>query len=37
MMLRAAGIRVVQQDTGGSQGRKLIFRTDDGSAAIQLL
>ncbi|MDC0684860.1 chemotaxis protein CheD [Sorangium atrum] len=37
MMLRAAGIRVIHQDTGGSQGRKLIFRTDDGSAAIQPL
>ncbi|WP_437592337.1 chemotaxis protein CheD [Sorangium sp. So ce1000] len=36
-LLRAAGIRVVQQDTGGGQGRKLIFRTDDGSAAIQPL
>ncbi|WP_437281116.1 chemotaxis protein CheD [Sorangium sp. So ce375] len=37
VLLRAAGIRVVQQDTGGNQGRKLVFRTDDGSAAVQLL
>ncbi|WP_437669725.1 chemotaxis protein CheD [Sorangium sp. So ce131] len=36
-LLRAAGIRIVQEDTGGGQGRKLVFRTDDGSTTVQPL
>jgi chemotaxis protein CheD len=36
-LLREAGIRVIQEDTGGSQGRKLIFRTDNGHAVVQPL
>lgn len=30
-------IRVVGQDVGGHQGRKLVFRTDDGSALVRTL
>lgn len=36
-LLRSAKIRLVQQDVGGSQGRRIVFRTDDGSAVVQPL
>jgi chemotaxis protein CheD len=31
-MMNNAGIPVIAEDTGGSQGRKIVFNTDDGSA-----
>ena len=34
-MLAEARIPIVAEDTGGNSGRKLIFRTDDGSALIR--
>jgi chemotaxis protein CheD len=37
MLLRDAGIRLVQQETGGGQGRKIVFCTADGNAVIQIL
>jgi len=36
-MLAEAHIRVVASDTGGARGRKIIFRTDDGSALMKFL
>ncbi|AUX38683.1 chemotaxis protein CheD [Sorangium cellulosum] len=35
--LRAEGIQIAQMDTGGTRGRKLVFRTSDGGIAIQPL
>ena len=32
VLLRSAGIPVVAQETGGAQGRKVLFNTDDGVA-----
>lgn len=32
IMIKDAGIPLITQDTGGSQGRKIIFNTDNGSA-----
>jgi chemotaxis receptor (MCP) glutamine deamidase CheD len=32
MLLKQERIAVMAQDTGGSQGRKLVFNTDDGTA-----
>jgi chemotaxis protein CheD len=29
-LLKGAGVRVVAQETGGTQGRKIVFNTDDG-------
>jgi chemotaxis protein CheD len=31
-LMKAAGIPVLAQETGGNQGRKVIFNTDDGIA-----
>jgi chemotaxis receptor (MCP) glutamine deamidase CheD len=31
-LLKNAGIRVTVQETGGTQGRKIVFNTDDGMA-----
>ena len=36
-LLLDAGIKVVAEDVLGASGRKLIFRTDDGSALVRLL
>jgi chemotaxis protein CheD len=36
-LLRAAGIPVVAEDTGGGRGRWLIFQTDDGAAFVKRL
>ncbi len=36
-LLAHAGIQVVAEDVEGASGRKLIFRTDDGSALVRLL
>lgn len=36
-LLIDAGIPLVAEDVEGSRGRKLIFRTDDGSARVRLL
>ena len=36
-VLRASGIPVVATDVGGTQGRRLIFQTDDGSAWVRRL
>lgn len=36
-LLHRAGIRVVQQETGGNRGRKIVFRTDQGATTIELL
>ena len=36
-LLREAGIPIVAEDVLGARGRKLIFRTDDGSARVRLL
>ena len=36
-LLAAAGIPIVAEDVGGSRGRKLIFRTDDGAAWVRKL
>ena len=33
--LRRAGIAIVREDVGGSQGRKLTFRTADGSTVVR--
>ena len=33
--LADAGIPIVNEDVGGSQGRKLVFRTSDGSAWVR--
>ncbi len=35
--LLALGIPVVEQDLGGSKGRKLVFHSDDGAAWIRIL
>ncbi|HSM93668.1 MAG TPA: chemotaxis protein CheD [Anaeromyxobacteraceae bacterium] len=35
--LDALGIPVIDQDVGGTQGRKLVFHSDDGAAWIRLL
>jgi chemotaxis protein CheD len=35
--LTRAGIRIVEVDTGGNRGRKLIYRTDEGSACLNLI
>lgn len=35
--LREEGIRIAQLDTGGSRGRKIVFRTSDGAISIQPL
>jgi chemotaxis protein CheD len=35
--LLALGIPVIEQDVGGTKGRKLVFHSDDGSAWIRLL
>lgn len=34
-LLRSHGIAIAAQDTGGYQGRKLMFHTDDGSAFVK--
>lgn len=31
-MLRAAGIAIIESETGGGRGRKLVFHTDEGNA-----
>ena len=36
-LLQSEQVRVVDEDLGGSRGRKLIFRTDDGEADVVLL
>ncbi len=33
--LADAGIPIVNEDVGGAQGRKLVFRTSDGSAWVR--
>jgi chemotaxis protein CheD len=35
--LHALGIPVIEQDVGGTKGRKLVFHSDDGAAWIRLL
>ena len=35
--LQALGIPVIEQDVGGTKGRKLVFHSDDGAAWIRLL
>ena len=35
--LAAEGIEVAAADTGGRRGRKLLFRTDDGTALVKLI
>ena len=35
--LRGEGIAVAARDVGGSRGRKLLFRTDDGTALVRAL
>lgn len=35
--LKALGIPVVEQDLGGTKGRKLVFHSDDGAAWIRIL
>ncbi len=37
VLLSLAGIPVVSEDVGGTSGRKLIFRTDDGAAWVRKL
>jgi chemotaxis protein CheD len=36
-LLAEAGIPIVDEDTGGERGRKLVFRSDDGSASVRRL
>ncbi len=36
-LLREEGIRVIAWDTGGARGRKLTFRTDDGTVWLKAL
>lgn len=36
-LLERAGIPVISSDVGGARGRKVVFRTDDGSVALWLL
>lgn len=35
--LRELGIPIIGEDTGGFDGRRLIFQTDDGAALVRLL
>jgi chemotaxis protein CheD len=35
--LQALGIPVIEQDVGGTKGRKLVFHSDDGAAWIRIL
>lgn len=36
-ILREVSIRVLHRDTGGTSGRKLLFRTDLGSFAVKVI
>jgi chemotaxis protein CheD len=36
-LLEEAGIPIIDEDTGGERGRKLVFRSDDGFASVRRL